>query len=43
MGKHATNAIDRIRELWAPIYNNNNNNSAEATVPPAADGGAERF
>jgi len=40
MGKHATNAIDRIRELWAPIYNNN---SAEATVPPAADGGAERF
>lgn len=33
MGKHATSAIDRIRELWVPIYNNNNNNSAAATVP----------
>jgi len=33
MGKHATGSIDRIRELWEPIYNSNNNNSAAATVP----------
>lgn len=34
MGKHATNAIDPVRELWAYIYiYNNNNNNSSATLP----------